>query len=127
MPTFPTLNYTLPPSPKNLFASFLTQSLTQMDLPVIDLSEYFAASSEGQLGSGRLSELCGEVSRSLKETGALLVRDPRCSAEDNDRFLDMMERYFDCPHEFKLLQERPHLHYQVLIWETQNLNWVLWN
>ncbi|PON86263.1 Non-heme dioxygenase N-terminal domain containing protein [Trema orientale] len=85
-----------------------------MDLPVIDLSEYLSAASEdGQLGSARLSELCGEVSRSLRETGALLVKDPRCSAEDNDRFIDMMERYFESPLQFKLLQERPHLHYQV--------------
>jgi hypothetical protein len=34
-------------------------------------------------------------------------------AQDNDRFLDMMERYFDNPSEFKWLQERPQLHYQV--------------
>ncbi|PON52822.1 Non-heme dioxygenase N-terminal domain containing protein [Parasponia andersonii] len=80
-----------------------------MDLPVIDLSEYLAVASE----DGQLGELCGEVSQSLRETGALLVKDPRCSAEDNDRFIDMMERYFESPLQFKLLQERPHLHYQV--------------
>ncbi|CAL9003878.1 unnamed protein product [Prunus brigantina] len=77
-----------------------------MELTVVDLSLY--------LGSkGEVKELCGEVSRSLRETGALLVKDPRCSAEDNDRFLDMMERYFDRPPDFKRLQERPQLHYQV--------------
>jgi hypothetical protein len=53
------------------------------------------------------------VSRSLKETGALLVKDPRCSVEDNEQFLDMMERYFERSDEFKRLQERAHLHYQV--------------
>ena len=79
-----------------------------MDLPVVDLSEYLAADNERVVG-----ELCGSVSRSLRETGALLVKDPRCSADDNDRFLDMMERYFERPSDFKLLQERPHLHYQV--------------
>ncbi|EXB93783.1 hypothetical protein L484_010922 [Morus notabilis] len=79
-----------------------------MDLPVIDLSEYLSA-ADGE----RVAEICGEVSRSLRETGALLVKDPRCSAEDNDRFLDMMEKYFESPSEFKLLQGRPHLHYQV--------------
>ncbi|KAF3452683.1 hypothetical protein FNV43_RR03116 [Rhamnella rubrinervis] len=87
-----------------------------MDLPVIDLSHYLAAdaaASDSQLGDRRLGELCAEVSRTLRETGALLVKDPRCSAEDNDRFIDMMEKYFECPSEFKLLQERPHLHYQV--------------
>lgn len=85
-----------------------------MDLPVIDLSHYLAAvASDSQLGDGRLSELCAEVSRTLRETGVLLVKDPRCSTQDNDRFIDMMEKYFECPSEFKLLQERPHLHYQV--------------
>ncbi|KAK9910006.1 hypothetical protein M0R45_033983 [Rubus argutus] len=78
-----------------------------MELPVIDLSLYLESKE------GKVSDLCGEVSRSLRETGALLVKDPRCTAQDNDRFLDMMERYFDSPSEFKRLQERPQLHYQV--------------
>ncbi|XP_062093447.1 uncharacterized protein LOC133799445 [Humulus lupulus] len=81
-----------------------------MDLPVIDLSDYLAAAATSD---AQLSELCGEVSRSLRETGALLVKDPRCSAQDNDRFIDMMERYFKSPRHFKVLQERPHFHYQV--------------
>lgn len=89
-----------------------------MDLPVIDISEYLSA-ADGE----RVAEICGEVSRSLRETGALLVKDPRCSAEDNDRFLDMMEKYFESPSEFKLLQERPHLHYQVLNLIISTTNW----
>ncbi|XP_040995322.1 uncharacterized protein LOC121241564 [Juglans microcarpa x Juglans regia] len=94
-----------------------------MDLPVIDLTPYLAAANERSLDvvpsmltdrlGPELRGLCSEVSRVLKETGALLVKDPRCTAEDNDRFIDMMERYFESPVEFKLLQERPNLHYQV--------------
>ncbi|GMN55289.1 hypothetical protein TIFTF001_024416 [Ficus carica] len=85
-----------------------------------------ALTSEGGSGcGGRVAELCGEVSRSLRETGALLVKDPRCPAEDNDRFIDMMEKYFDSPSDFKLLHERPHLHYQedavIAISSTVNL------
>ncbi|OMO69809.1 hypothetical protein CCACVL1_19256 [Corchorus capsularis] len=85
-----------------------------MELPVIDLAPYLeiAGDRDGELPSG-LNELCCEVSRLLKETGALLVRDPRCTAEDNDRFIDMMEKYFEKPSDFKRLQERPYLHYQV--------------
>ncbi|XP_042479474.1 uncharacterized protein LOC122060450 [Macadamia integrifolia] len=92
-----------------------------MDLPVIDLSPYLElsvnssgspANVENQLDP-QMKDLCSEVSRILRETGALLVKDPRCSTADNDRFLDMMEKYFEKPNEFKLLQERPHLHYQV--------------
>lgn len=79
-----------------------------MELPVIDLAPYLEKELDSQIKS-----LCCEVSRTLKETGALLVKDPRCTAEDNDRFIDMMEKYFQQPEEFKRLQERPHLHYQV--------------
>ncbi|KAA3471517.1 2-oxoglutarate and Fe(II)-dependent oxygenase superfamily protein [Gossypium australe] len=90
-----------------------------MELPVIDLAPYLAIADAGNRESestkrvSGLTELCHEVSRLLKETGALLVKDPRCTAEDNDRFIDMMEKYFEKPAEFKRLQERPFLHYQV--------------
>ncbi|GKV36921.1 hypothetical protein SLEP1_g45005 [Rubroshorea leprosula] len=71
-----------------------------MELPMIDLELYLKITS--QLGSdsakkatnigARFGKLCGEVSHVLKGTGALLVNDPRCSMEDNDRFLNMMEK-----------------------------------
>ncbi|MBA0825725.1 hypothetical protein Goarm_010646, partial [Gossypium armourianum] len=83
-----------------------------MELPVIDLAPYLAIADAGNRGSestkrvSGLTELCHEVSRLLKETGALLVKDPRCTAEDNDRFIDMMEKYFEKPAEFKRLQEQ---------------------
>lgn len=90
-----------------------------MQIPVIDLAPYLEFSEksptagEGELHSN-LKTLCSEVSRTLRETGALLIKDPRCSAQDNDRFLDMMEKYFEMPDDFKRLQERPQLHYQVI-------------
>ncbi|KAK8936219.1 hypothetical protein KSP39_PZI014034 [Platanthera zijinensis] len=86
-----------------------------MDLPVVDLAQYLEVSiknSGGDLAT-EVRELCSLVSRSLRDTGALLVKDPRCSTADNDRFLDMMERYFEKSDEFKRKQERPELHYQV--------------
>ena len=90
-----------------------------MELPVIDLAPFlqFSAKSSGDSAEEKLDHklknLCSEVSRTLRETGALLVKDPRCSAGDNDRFIDMMEEYFEKPDDFKRLQERPYLHYQV--------------
>ncbi|KAL0397536.1 UNVERIFIED_CONTAM: hypothetical protein Scaly_0202000 [Sesamum calycinum] len=89
-----------------------------MQIPVIDLAPYLEFSRElpsrdGEEFDSNLKNLCSEVSRTLRETGALLVKDPRCTAEDNDRFLDMMEKYFEMPDDFKRRQERPHLHYQV--------------
>ena len=89
-----------------------------MDLPVIDLTAYLKvvdgdpSNLTEKLGP-KVSGWCKEVSRVLRETGALLVKDPRCTVEDNDRFIDMMERYFESPAEFKRRQERPGLHYQV--------------
>ncbi|PWA78832.1 hypothetical protein CTI12_AA209400 [Artemisia annua] len=82
-----------------------------MELPVIDLQPYLDPSSSS--GDDEMKRVCSEVSRTLSETGALLVKDPRCSAQDNDRFIDMMEKYFEQPDEVKRLQERPNLHYQV--------------
>ncbi|KAL7158178.1 hypothetical protein ABFS83_02G124600 [Erythranthe nasuta] len=89
-----------------------------MQIPVIDLAPYLEFcgkppnTGEEEFDS-ELENLCSEVSRTLKETGALLVKDPRCTAEDNDRFLNMMEKYFEMPDDFKRRQERPQLHYQV--------------
>ncbi|KAI3892759.1 hypothetical protein MKW92_022239 [Papaver armeniacum] len=96
-----------------------------MELPVIDLSQYLelstklispsdeSNSSVEQELNPQTKNLCNEVSKILRDTGALLIKDPRCSVEDNDRFLDMMEKYFDKPDDFKRHQERSHLHYQV--------------
>lgn len=86
-----------------------------MDLPVVDLTPYLGAAAGGPAASGveELRALCATVSASLRDTGALLVMDPRCSAADNDRFLDVVERYFARSADAKRLQERPHLHYQV--------------
>lgn len=83
-----------------------------MDVPVVDLSKYLASDPDGKLGE-EVAGQCKEVSRILSETGALVVKDPRCSAQDNDRFIGMMEKYFECSDEFKRAQERPLLHYQV--------------
>lgn len=89
-----------------------------MDIPVIDLTPYVDPVSGkfscDELKHPELKTVCSEVSRILRETGALLVRDPRCSTEDNDRFIDMMEKYFEQPEEVKRVQERPHQHYQVI-------------
>jgi DNA-binding transcriptional regulator YbjK len=88
-----------------------------MDLPVVDLAPYLQAAAAAGAAPADAEEavraLCATVSASLRDTGALLVKDPRCSAADNDRFLDVVERYFARSAESKRLQERPHLHYQV--------------
>ena len=62
---------------------------------------------------------CEQVAACLRETGALVIRDPRCTTQDNDRFLDMMVGYFGQAADLKRKQERPDLHYQVgfvMVW-----------
>ncbi|KAM3225501.1 hypothetical protein ACQJBY_058323 [Aegilops geniculata] len=87
-----------------------------MDLPVVDLAPFLQAAAGDAAPADAeeaLRALCATVSASLRDTGALLVKDPRCTAADNDRFLDVVERYFARSDDSKRLQERPHLHYQV--------------
>ncbi len=60
---------------------------------------------------------CQQLAASLQAPGCVIVRDPRIDERDNERFLDVMERYFSQPVATKLIDARPELHYQV--------NWVL--
>ena len=97
-----------------------------MDLPVVDLAPYLQIAGDADAEEA-VRALCATVSASLRDTGALLVKDPRCSAADNDRFLDVVERYFARSAESKRLQERPHLHYQVLLKCMAFVGVVDWN
>jgi len=56
---------------------------------------------------------CKKVAEALHDYGVLIVKDPRVSEKDNDRFLDMMEKYFSQSEELKMKDVRPELHYQV--------------
>lgn len=89
-----------------------------LNLTVVDLPPYLFMSGKWD---PQVTALCSEVSRNLREKGALLVKDPRCTVEDNDRFVGMIERYFSSPREFKLLHQRPDLHYQVYIYILSKL------
>lgn len=61
----------------------------------------------------RNAALCERLANCMRDTGCVVVRDPRVSIDDNDRFLDLMERYFSQPKSQKRQQTRPELHYQV--------------
>jgi isopenicillin N synthase-like dioxygenase len=54
-----------------------------------------------------------KVVESLHNTGCLIVRDPIVTEEDNNRFLDLMESYFEQESDIKLRDARPELGYQV--------------
>nr|KAJ0226952.1 hypothetical protein LSAT_V11C100028600 [Lactuca sativa] len=100
-----------------------------MDIPVIDLTPYVnVVSGEfclDDIMNPEVETVCMEVSWILRDTGALFVKDPRCSAEDDDQFISMMEKYFEMPDDFKLLQARPHQHYQSM--HEKELDWVYYN
>ena len=89
----------------------------QPQLPVFDLSSYLGV--EGNADTEKVPqalsvlELCRCMTECLRETGVLVVRDPRVDASNNDRFLNTMERYFERPLEQKLKDARPELAYQV--------------
>ncbi|CAG8592670.1 2136_t:CDS:2 [Acaulospora colombiana] len=77
-------------------------------LPVIDL-ELFLNEKNNPL---TIKE-CQKAADALRNYGALLVKDPRVTEEDNSRFLDLMEDYFAQPLEVKLKDTRPELGYQM--------------
>lgn len=81
-----------------------------IDLPVFDLDSYIGADDSDAPG---LQQQCAALAECLRETGCLVVRDPRVDARDNDKFQDLLERYFAQPEEQKRADMRPELHYQV--------------
>eukprot|EP00736_Rhodelphis_marinus_P005228 Rmarinus@m.20228 len=82
------------------------------DVPVFDLAPFLAAKDKENL-SEELKNVCKEISDNFRRTGVIIVRDPRVSEDDNNRFLDLLERYWDQPDEEKLKDERPQWGYQV--------------
>lgn len=78
-------------------------------LPVIDLGVYLSRAPSDPAAQ----DACRRVAECLRDTGALVVRDPRVSYDDNSRFLDMMEAYFGQTHEAKLTDVRASLCYQA--------------
>lgn len=79
-------------------------------LPTFNLQSYLEAVNKGDV---QLMELCRALADCLKQTGSLVVRDPRVDGALNDKFLSLMERYFSQPSEIKMADARPHLAYQV--------------
>ncbi|KAI9222389.1 hypothetical protein BC828DRAFT_346084 [Blastocladiella britannica] len=79
-----------------------------LSLPIVDLAVYFADPT-----SDAAKAECTKAAEALKSYGALLLRDPRVPESANYEFLDMVEEYFEQPHDVKLQDVRPDLHYQI--------------
>jgi len=78
---------------------------------VVDLSEYLNKKED--------KEACKQIATLLHDFGMLIVKDPRVSAEHNDTFLDMMEKYYEQPDHIKAEDIRKDLYYQVGVTPTQ--------
>ncbi|KAI0564745.1 Non-heme dioxygenase [Gracilaria domingensis] len=76
---------------------------------VIDLVDLTSFLSSNQ----NVTEDCKRVEKSLRDYGAVLIRDPRVGSKDSDKFVNLMERYFEQPSEVKMKDARPELFYQV--------------
>lgn len=77
-------------------------------LPPVDLQPYLSdPSSPAALAA------CETLADTLVATSALVVRDPRVPAGLNDRFIDLLERYYAQPRAATAADERPEVHFQV--------------
>ena len=82
---------------------------TSMDLPIIDMDIYLAHAPSSPESQAE----CAKAAAALIKYGALVLRDSRVAASDNESFLDLLEDYFAQPEAALRRDERPLLGYQV--------------
>jgi len=75
---------------------------------IVDISNFLKDKT-----SAEAIQDCKNVADTLKKTSCLIIRDPRVTEEDNFKFLDMMERYYDQPRDSKMKDVHPELSYQL--------------
>src|SRR3989344_6940442 len=80
---------------------------------IVDLEPYLDGSVEGT------KHACSRLVNILHNQSFVIVYDPRVSDADNNRYLDMMERYFSQPEEVLRKDERPEVYYQVGVSKDQ--------
>lgn len=79
--------------------------LEKIDFPVLDIQEYI----DGNMSQEDMQQITEQFS----EIGVMLVKDPRATKEDADRYLDMMERYYEQPWEKLEKDLHPEIGYHV--------------
>lgn len=78
-----------------------------LTLPVVEFSAFFDKDKD----PARYQAECEKVAHALHHFGLVIVKDPRVAESDNNRFLNMMERYFAGSD--GLRDARPEFGYQV--------------
>ncbi|GJQ15470.1 hypothetical protein GpartN1_g7261.t1 [Galdieria partita] len=77
-----------------------------MKLPVFSLDKFLE-------NSGNRFDDCSSLADAFHTYGAVVIRDGRLDERENEKYLDLMERYFEQPRELKMNDSRVELHYQV--------------
>ena len=78
-----------------------------LKLPVIEASTFFAK----EQNRAAYHEQCLKVADALHRYGVAIIRDPRVNENDNNTFLNLLERYFESSDGVR--DARPEHHYQV--------------
>jgi len=78
-----------------------------MSVPIVDLETFFNRESDNETYVAE----CLKVADALHRFGIVIIKDPRVFQEDNNRFLDMMEKYFEMSDGVR--DARPENFYQV--------------
>lgn len=78
-----------------------------LNMPVVDLEVYFNRDKDPEM----YEKECKRVADALHLYGIVVVKDPRVFEQDNDTFIDMMERYFALSDGKR--DARPEVAYQV--------------
>lgn len=88
------------------------EAFDQMQYPVVDLSSYLNDPKKA-------SEDCKTIAKLLHKFGFLCVKDPRVNHIHNDRFIDMLEKYYGQSDEIKAEDIRKDVFYQVGLTPTR--------
>ena len=80
-------------------------TLATSEIPVFDLAHFLAGDAD--------EATCKAMASYLRDTSILVVRDPRVTAEDAQRFTELMQRYYSQPVDSLMADARPECAYQV--------------
>jgi hypothetical protein len=58
-----------------------------LSVPIVDVKSFLTE-------SGNYTQDCKAVAESLHNYGCLIIKDPRVNVDQNNKFLDMMEKFF---------------------------------
>ena len=89
----------------------LERSASTADAQVFDMSAFLGEG--GGVPAAETLATCQAMAEYIARTGILVIRDPRVSSDDNDGFLQMMQRYYSQPLEALMADARPDIYYQV--------------